>query len=394
VEPEDDSGNSNQTSPTVSSTVEDEAISKEEKGSPSKPLEHKVAKAPLPEPKRAPLKRSDARARHAVKDSPSQRPPTEIAVPDESASTNPPLKPSEIRARNNPKFRLSNEKSGSDRSLSKSSNLAKLNHRNNGGNRGMPLESTPQPPNAHGFSETTAPIKEITIGGPQQVSTKTSDGIPQERGAPHRTISGLKDYTKKKTGEEEDVVAKLPPRSASMAGRLPSRTKSGLKDYSRRTDELNSARTANVPNNNSNESDFSKDKQRPLDADGRSVASGEFPRKPAKKELKISMSSKEPPPRVIDAQTPEKEVKKETKNKETREVPLSEEEKVLMRKKCYMWYARMGQPDRENMKRRVAALPPHCNIYVEDVDLLPWICYGTVLSVKAMTELFMGDDAE
>jgi hypothetical protein len=391
TEPEDDSGNSNQTSPTVSSTVEDEAISKEEKCSPPLPSEKKVAKSPSAEPKRAPLKRSDARARHAVKESTPKGMPTEIAVPDEGASSNPPLKPSEIKARNNPKLRLSKEKSGLDRSLSKSSN-----QRNNGGNRGMPLESTPQPPNAHGFSETTAPVKEITIGGPQMISIKTNDGTPQELEPPRQTKSGLKDYTRKKRGEEDDVVllSKLPPRSASTMARLPPRTKSGLKDYSRRTDKVNSDRTANVPNHGSTDLDFSKDKQHPLDSDGRSVASGDFARKPAKKELKISMSSKEPPPRVIDAQTPEKKVKKETKNKETREVPLSEEEKVLMRKKCYMWYARMSQPDRDNMKRRVAALPPHCNIYVEDVDLLPWICYGTVLSVKAMTELFMGDDAE
>ena len=134
-------------------------------------------------------------------------------------------------------------------------------------------------------------------------------------------------------------------------------------------------------------------------SESRSGANGDMVRKP-KKELKISMNTKNPklkvPQKLKEApKLDKKERKKEKKaNKEKREVPLTEEEKVLMRKKCYMWYARMGQPDRENMKRRVAALPPHCNIYVEDVDLLPWICFGTVLSVKAMNELFMGDDAE
>jgi hypothetical protein len=62
-------------------------------------------------------------------------------------------------------------------------------------------------------------------------------------------------------------------------------------------------------------------------------------------------------------------------------------------RKCYMWYARMGQPTRTNMKKRVAALSDSCDITVDDVDRLPWICNGTVLSVAEMNKLFLQDDA-
>jgi hypothetical protein len=72
----------------------------------------------------------------------------------------------------------------------------------------------------------------------------------------------------------------------------------------------------------------------------------------------------------------------------------AEEKRDEASKKCYMWYARMGQPDRANMKRRVAALPQSCDITVEDVELLPWIGNGKMLSVKAMNMLFTGPDAE
>jgi hypothetical protein len=65
------------------------------------------------------------------------------------------------------------------------------------------------------------------------------------------------------------------------------------------------------------------------------------------------------------------------------------------RKKCYMWYARLGQPNRETMKRKVAALPDSCDITIEEVNALPWVGGGMCLSVKAMNELFLNpEDAE
>ena len=65
------------------------------------------------------------------------------------------------------------------------------------------------------------------------------------------------------------------------------------------------------------------------------------------------------------------------------------------RKKCYMWYARLGQPNKVEMKKRVAALPESCDITQDEVDALPWVGGGICLSVKAMNELFLNpEDAE
>lgn len=215
------------------------------------------------------------------------------------------------------------------------------------------------------------------------LSKKKDDGV-REFSVPRRTSSGLKDYSKYVSGEEDSVATP--------------KNKPGLKDYSKR-----GGRTANLANTAIGaDDDMTKDKQHLLDSDGIVTSNNEKVRKP-KKALKISMSTKQPeikaPLHAAEApRSPERKERKgrsEKKRKnEKRPVPLTEDEKVLMRKKCYMWYARMGQPDRENMKRRVAALPSHCNIYPEDVDLLPWSGYGTVLSVKAMNELFVGDDAD
>ena len=227
------------------------------------------------------------------------------------------------------------------------------------------MDSNVEPPNAAGVA----------------TPTHTTEGL-KDFSKPRRTASGLKDYSRKKDRDEDP----------------PARTKSGLKDYSKR-----GGRSINISiTPTTSENSTTKDKHSFADSENMSVANNDMVRKP-KKELKISMNTKEPRlsvPTLKEVPKTDKKEKKESRrkdkkgNKEKREVPLTEEEKVLMRKKCYMWYARMGQPDRENMKRRVAALPAHCNIYVEDVDLLPWICYGTVLSVKSMNELFMGDDAE
>lgn len=75
-------------------------------------------------------------------------------------------------------------------------------------------------------------------------------------------------------------------------------------------------------------------------------------------------------------------------------IELSPHQAAVKRKKCYMWYARLGQPNRETMRRRVAALPDTCSdkITLEDVDLLPWILKGTMLNVKVMNRLIVEDD--
>lgn len=72
-------------------------------------------------------------------------------------------------------------------------------------------------------------------------------------------------------------------------------------------------------------------------------------------------------------------------------------EKVVdleLRRKCYMWYARMGCPTRDTMKRRVAKLHATCDITVEDVDELPWICGGNMLSAPALSEMIIGNVAK
>lgn len=78
------------------------------------------------------------------------------------------------------------------------------------------------------------------------------------------------------------------------------------------------------------------------------------------------------------------------KKYKAKKVVLSE----AKRQKCYMWYARLGGPNREDMKKRVAALPDSCDITPEEVDELPWICNGLLLSIKEMNKLFMGEDEE
>jgi hypothetical protein len=62
---------------------------------------------------------------------------------------------------------------------------------------------------------------------------------------------------------------------------------------------------------------------------------------------------------------------------------------IEMYRKSLMWHARLGQPDRETMKKKVANLPDACDITPEDVDDLPWICGGKLLNVRAMNKLFL-----
>ena len=62
---------------------------------------------------------------------------------------------------------------------------------------------------------------------------------------------------------------------------------------------------------------------------------------------------------------------------------------LVKRRKCLMWYARMSQPNRADMKRRVANLPESCDITVDDVDDLPWMRGDKILSVIEMNKLFL-----
>jgi hypothetical protein len=60
------------------------------------------------------------------------------------------------------------------------------------------------------------------------------------------------------------------------------------------------------------------------------------------------------------------------------------------RRKCYMWYYRLGLPNRDRMMEKVAALKS-CDITVEDVGLLPWIGGGATLSVPDTNRFLLND---
>merc|ERR1712151_338037 len=61
----------------------------------------------------------------------------------------------------------------------------------------------------------------------------------------------------------------------------------------------------------------------------------------------------------------------------------------VTRRKCYMWYARMGQPTRDEMKKKIIQLGGECDIKVEDVDKLPWTFMGQFLPVNDMNKMFV-----
>jgi hypothetical protein len=54
-----------------------------------------------------------------------------------------------------------------------------------------------------------------------------------------------------------------------------------------------------------------------------------------------------------------------------------------------MWYARMDSPNKETMIKKVALLPYGCDITVEDVSVLPWICKDRMLDIPKMNKLFL-----
>ena len=68
---------------------------------------------------------------------------------------------------------------------------------------------------------------------------------------------------------------------------------------------------------------------------------------------------------------------------------------MVLQQHFLMWYARLGQPNKERMLQAIKKLPPsHEPITEEDVEALPWIMGGSLLPVKEMNELFMNADKE
>jgi hypothetical protein len=75
------------------------------------------------------------------------------------------------------------------------------------------------------------------------------------------------------------------------------------------------------------------------------------------------------------------------------EEPEEVQESALL--KAFIWYARMGQPQRENMRQRIALKPSDfLGTVADDVDLLPWNKMGTMISVNDMNKLILANDTK
>jgi hypothetical protein len=61
-------------------------------------------------------------------------------------------------------------------------------------------------------------------------------------------------------------------------------------------------------------------------------------------------------------------------------------------KKCYMWYARLGQPNKAQFIKKVQTMLDEgkpIGFKVKDVEALPWVAGGSMLSVSKMNRLFL-----
>ena len=53
----------------------------------------------------------------------------------------------------------------------------------------------------------------------------------------------------------------------------------------------------------------------------------------------------------------------------------------------YDWYSKLGQPNKNQMKKKLQQLAP--NISPNDIDKLPWIAGGAAISAKKiMSDMF------
>lgn len=79
--------------------------------------------------------------------------------------------------------------------------------------------------------------------------------------------------------------------------------------------------------------------------------------------------------------------KKEENEKNKEKADLSNQK----RRDLLMWYNRMRSPTKEEMKRKVLALDESCDITIEDVEGLPWLCRGKFLDLRVMNQMFLDD---
>jgi len=124
------------------------------------------------------------------------------------------------------------------------------------------------------------------------------------------------------------------------------------------------------------------------------------PTEPPKKKNVEEPKSELPPPKSppkpaveeVDEPPPAEDDSEKVKKFEFEDVPhvLDKETKY----KCYMWYARLGQPNRETMVKRIQNLIDRgeCDIKIKDVLALPWMRGGFCLRVSAMNELFLNPE--
>lgn len=59
-----------------------------------------------------------------------------------------------------------------------------------------------------------------------------------------------------------------------------------------------------------------------------------------------------------------------------------------------MWYNRLGDPNKETMKRKVKNLPRDCDITEEDIDTLPWMCHGRFINIAALNKMIIQGEQE
>lgn len=57
--------------------------------------------------------------------------------------------------------------------------------------------------------------------------------------------------------------------------------------------------------------------------------------------------------------------------------------------RAYSWYARLGQPRRDNFKDRIKNIQ-NIDITEEDVDSLPWLMNGRLVNVAKMNKVILG----
>ena len=84
-----------------------------------------------------------------------------------------------------------------------------------------------------------------------------------------------------------------------------------------------------------------------------------------------------------------RQAKREAKANKPAELDMSE---AARRDRAYQWYSRCGQPNRKDLKRRIAVMKKSdAGVSTEDVDLLPWNFNGSLINVSKMISMSLGN---